>query len=522
MRPHLSYWKDEVDMKIYTAEQMKAVDTETITDYGIDGLLLMEHAAMAVRDEVLRAPGGRIGKVLVMCGKGNNGGDGFAVARLLDGRCGGVCAAFFDDPAQLRGDAAKNYALLSSVGVPVICDMEVFAERLAESDVVVDALYGFGFHGALEGRDRQIAEQINASGKYVIAVDMPSGVSADTGVCEYAIYADKTVTFTGYKPAQLLFPAASFCGETVVADIGIPRQITGKGGIAETISRGLVRSALPVRARNAHKGTCGKVLVVGGSRGMGGAVCMSARAALRSGAGLVTVGVPRCLNDIVQQKISEAMTLPLPEDEAGQLSEAAAPELVQFAQGYDTVVFGPGIGRSGAIVTLLREILKLDKHVVIDADGLYALAQDVSMLKEKRAEVVITPHHAEMARLIGTTAAEVEPRAIETAKVFAEKQNVTVVLKGAYTVVAGRVCYVNNSAGNAGMATAGSGDVLSGVVGALLHRVPDAALAAACAVYLHALAGDAAQQRFGMESMTAGDLIASLPEAFRICAEACE
>lgn len=506
-------------MKIYTAEQMKAVDTETIAGYGIDGLLLMEHAAMAVQKEVLRALGGCGGNVLVVCGKGNNGGDGFAAARLLDGRCGSVCAAFFDDPAHLKGDAAKNYALLSSVGVPVIRDMEAFAARLAECDVVVDALYGFGFHGELAGRDRQIAEQINASGKHVVAVDMPSGVGADTGVCEYAVRAVKTVTFTGYKPAQLLFPAASYCGETVVADIGIPRQVSSKSGVGETITRGFVRDILPLRARNTHKGACGKVLVVGGSRGMGGAVCMSARAALRSGAGLVTVGVPRCLNDIVQQRISEAMTLPLPEDEAGRLSEAVAPELIQFAQGYDTVVFGPGIGRSGAIVTLLREILKLNKRVVIDADGLYALAQDVGMLQEKQAEVVITPHHAEMARLVGATAAEVEPHAIETAKAFAQKQNVTVVLKGAYTVVAGGQCYVNNSAGNAGMATAGSGDVLSGVVGALLYRAADCTQAAACAVYLHALAGDAAQRRFGTESMTAGDLTESLPEAFRLCKE---
>lgn len=442
-------------MKIYTAQQMKVIDAEAITRYGIDGLLLMEHAAMAVRDVALDAvkDGGR---VLVVCGKGNNGGDGFAVARLLDGHCDGVCVAFFDDAKQLSGDAAKNYALAVTLGICMVRSMEEFEQCLQESDVVVDAMYGFGFRGELNARDGKIAALVNQSGKYVVAVDMPSGVCADTGACAAAVRANKTVTFTGYKPAQLLFPAADFCGETVVADIGIPKRVTDQYETAQTIATHFVKSVLPVRARNAHKGACGKVFVVGGSRGMSGAVCMSARAAMRSGAGLVTIGVPYCINDIVQQKVTEAMTLPLPEDKNGILCAQATEKIVSFAAGYDTVVFGPGIGRSAAVVEVLRAVLQLEKRVVIDADGLYALAQDVDMLKKKKAEVVLTPHHAEMARLAGFDVSYVEQNAIDVARTFAKKQSVTVALKGAYTVVAGDKCYVNNSAGNTGMATAGS------------------------------------------------------------------
>lgn len=500
-------------MKIYTAQQMKVIDAEAITRYGIDGLLLMEHAAMAVRDVALDAvkDGGR---VLVVCGKGNNGGDGFAVARLLDGHCDGVCVAFFDDAKQLSGDAAKNYALAVTLGIRMVRCMEEFEQCLQESDVVVDAMYGFGFRGELNARDGKIAALVNQSGKYVVAVDMPSGVCADTGACAAAVRANKTVTFTGYKPAQLLFPAADFCGETVVADIGIPKRVTDQYETAQTIATHFVKSVLPVRARNAHKGACGKVFVVGGSRGMSGAVCMSARAAMRSGAGLVTIGVPYCINDIVQQKVTEAMTLPLPEDKNGILCVQATEKIVSFAAGYDTVVFGPGIGRSAAVVEVLRAVLQLEKRVVIDADGLYALAQDVDMLKKKKAEVVLTPHHAEMARLTGFDVSYVEQNAIDVARAFAKKQSVTVALKGAYTVVAGAKCYVNNSAGNTGMATAGSGDVLSGVAGALLCTVRDTTAAAACAVYIHALAGDEAQRTRGTVSMLAGDIIEGLPGAF--------
>lgn len=502
--------------KIFTASQMKKIDGEAIAHYGIDGLLLMEHAAIAVKNEIVRTMGTRGGDALVLCGKGNNGGDGFAVARLLCGFCDRVSVAFFEDAASLSGDAKKNYEMAEKLGLPIINDFHTFAQTMEGCRFVVDALYGFGFHGDLRARDLEIVEAVRASGKYVFSVDIPSGLCADDGSCKVAIRADKTITFTGYKPAQLQFPAAHHCGETVVADIGIPTQVTDAYGLGETIGQEFVCKNLPKRARNAHKGSSGKILVVGGSRGMAGAVCLSARAALRSGAGLVTVGVPAGINDIVQQKITEAMTLLLPEDEQGILRSDALQTVCKAAQNCDTIIFGPGIGRSEAVIELLRGILQLKKRVVLDADGLYALSRDVDMLQHKKAEVVLTPHHAEMARLIGKDAAFVEGNSLSVAVEFAGEHNVTIVLKGAYTVVAGDGnCYVNNNAGNPGMATGGSGDVLSGVVGALLCNAADNGTAAACAVYLHALAGDAVRDKFGMDAMTAGDIVEALPVAFQ-------
>lgn len=506
-------------MKIYTSQQMREIDSEA-AGCGIDGLILMEHAAAALKDEVLCALGQEREGVVVVCGKGNNGGDGFAAARLLDVCCD-VCIAFFDDETRLSGDAAKNYTIAKGLGIRIICDINEFEEALGKCGVVVDALYGFGFHGALSERDLEIVNMINRLGKYVIAADMPSGVCADTGECTSAVRAHKTVTFTGYKPAHLLFNAAGFCGETVVADIGIPKKVKEKYAAEETIEKDFVIKNLPRRERDAHKGMCGKVFIIGGSRGMSGAVCLAASAALRSGAGLVTLGVPRGINDIVQQKITEAMTLPLEEDERGVLSYAASDKITDFAQGYDTIVFGPGIGRSTAVEELLRAVLRLDKRVVIDADGLFALAGDTDMLKNKKAQVVITPHYAEMSRLTGDDTEKIKCSAICTAKSFAKEYGVTVVLKGAYTVVAGSGCYVNNLAGNEGMATAGSGDVLSGVAGALLCSAADCTVAAACAVYIHALAGDTALRSMGTDGMVSGDIVQALPEAFRLLRSRC-
>ena len=391
----------------------------------------------------------------------------------------------------------------------IIDDIDEMKKYACTCDVIVDALYGFSFHGSLCNRDKLIAEIINSSNAYVLAVDVPSGVCADAGECEFAVRADKTVTFTGYKLSQLTFPAASYCGEVAVCDIGVPDAIASKFSMGQTIDSDFVKNAFLPRARNAHKGSCGKVFVVGGSRGMSGAVCMSAYAAMRSGAGLVTAGVPKSINDIFEQKVTEAMSLAL-DEENGELSKNAAAQILAFANNCDTLVIGAGAAH------ILRQCLDgYDKNIVIDADALFALSLDISMLDNTKANVIITPHHAEMGRLIGKSADYVEKNAIYCAREFADKHNVTVVLKGAYTVIAGRgQLYVNNAAGNQGMATGGSGDVLGGVIGALLCTINDALTAASCGVYIHALAGDAAKKRFGMRGMLACDIADALPKAF--------
>lgn len=502
-------------MRIYSAQQMKKVDTTCIEQYGIDGLVLMENAATAIKEEILKLENIKKGLILIVCGRGNNGGDGFAVARRLLDDFDDVSVAFFESEGSLSYDAAKNYEILKKLHINIIDDVDEMAKYACACDVIVDALYGFSFHGQLCERDKVIVHTINSSDAYVLSVDVPSGVSADDGECEFAVRADKTVTFTGYKIAQLTFGAAMYCGEVVVRDIGIPDLLSSKLSLGQTIESEFVKKAFLPRGRNAHKGSCGKVFVVGGSQGMSGAVCMSALAAMRSGAGLVTVGVPKGINDIFEKKVTEAMSLAL-EEENGAISKKAAKQILDFARGCDTLLIGPGMGRGEGTEHILRECLAAyDKNIIIDADALFALSLDVSMLDNTKANVILTPHHAEMGRLIGKDAGYVEKNVIYCAREFAKKHNVTVVLKGAYTVIAGGgELYVNNKAGNQGMATGGSGDVLGGVIGALACVVDNPMVAAACGVYIHALAGDMAKEQFGTRGMLAGDISDALPKVF--------
>lgn len=505
-----------MSVKVYSVDQMRRIDKETIEEYGIDGILLMENAALAIKNEIIKLENINKNRALIVCGRGNNGGDGFALARQLLGIFESVKIAFIDDVSKLFGDCKTNYEIAKKLSIDIISDFEKITEYAKSSDIIVDALYGFGFRAPLSQSDEQLVRLINESDAYVLSVDVPSGVCADTGECACAVCADKTVTFTGYKPAQLMFPAAGFCGEVCIADIGIPPAVINKYEADETIGLNFVSTNMAERKRNSHKGNCGKAFIVGGSRGMSGAVCMSAGAALKSGAGLVTVGLPVGINEIFEKKVTEAMSIALCEQENGIISKDAIDEILAFAQKCDTLVIGPGMGRDESVTYILRECLKnYDKNIIIDADALYALSLDTSVLENTNANVIITPHHAEMGRLILQSPEYVEKNAIKCAKDFANKYDITVVLKGAYTVIAsGTKAYINNSAGNQGMATGGSGDVLCGVIASLLHSNEKADVASACAVYIHALAGDMAKQKFGMTSMVAGDILDMLPDAF--------
>lgn len=495
---------------------MRMADTEAIEDCKIDGLILMENAAMAIENAVCEYANGRSLSVLAICGRGSNGGDGFAAARrLMQGKLN-VAAAFFGDEAKMTADCRRNFEIYKNVGGKLLDDIELFKAKVDSFDIIIDALYGFGFRGELCGRDKEIAELVNSSGAYIIAADVPSGVCADSGECDFAIRAYKTVTFTGMKPAHLQFEAAEFCGEVVVRDIGIPKYIQNKYGIGETMGMELVRKMLVPRKKNAYKGSCGKIFVLGGSRGMSGAVCMSAKAAMRGGAGLVTAGVPEGINGIFEQKVTEAMSVALSEDENGAIDASACGKVLEYAKKSDVLIIGMGMGRGEGAKNVVRECIKnYTGKLIIDADALYALSEDMSVLDESSADIVITPHYAEMARLMGYATEYIERNSIKCAREIGERYKVTVVLKGAYTVTAGKnKIYVNNEVGNAGMATGGSGDVLAGVIGAMLCRISDTVDAAMCAVYIHALAGDAAKRHFGEEAMCAGDIIEALGEAF--------
>jgi len=506
-------------MKIATAFQMRNIDSEAIKQYGIPGIVLMENAAIRAVERILRDfPNG---DCVVVCGRGNNGGDGFAIARHLRNAGLEVCIAFFDDADRFTAAAEVNYGIAVKMNIPIITDIAAFGEHTKQCDFIVDALYGVGFRGAAAGDDLRVIELINRSDARVYAVDIPSGINADIGIMEgEAVRADVCITFTAYKPAHWLFPAADYCGEVAVCDIGIPHEIVVRQDIVlQTVEKKHVAALIPKRSRNSHKGVYGKVFVVAGSIGMSGAAYLAATAAARSGAGLVTVAVPAEIGAIVEAKTTEVMSLPM-RDRHGVLVPETAQEIVRKANAANVLLYGPGLSLSENILTILSEVLAgCNVPVIIDADGINALSGDISILKRCKAPVVITPHSAEMARLCGVSVNQIEQKRVEYASEFAREHNITVVLKGAYTLIATPSEVYINTGGNAGMATGGSGDVLSGVIAALIAGGLSCDDAAVCGVHIHSSAGDIAADELGMPFMLASDIMDRIGRVFRIMCE---
>ena len=510
---------------VFTAEEMRRLDRRAITELGIPGATLMENAGRGAAERI-RAflDEGRIqrlgARVVVVCGKGGNGGDGFVVARWLkkSGARVEVLLAFPEN--EIRGDAAAKLKELKKGGVrpELVEDDGVAAERLGRADLIVDALLGTGSHGAPGGRVAWLIERVNASGRPVVALDVPSGISADGGEAPGpAIRAVLTLTFGGLKRGLVAGPGAALAGGVEVVPIGVPADEVLRGVTTFALEPQDVARHFPPRPRDAHKGTYGHLLVVAGSLGKTGAAALAATAALRSGVGLVTVATPSSQQPVVAGLVLEAMTEPLPETGARTLALKAREVVAELAAQRDAVALGPGIGLDEETAAAARALVQeLARPMAIDADGLSALAGHLDVLGSAPAARCLTPHPGEMARMLAVSVPDVQRDRIETVRDFATRYRVHVVLKGAWSVIGdpeGRV-FVNPT-GNPGMASGGTGDVLTGTLGAFLARglAPGAALQSA--VYLHGLAGDVAAARFGEESLIAGDLIAALPEAFR-------
>jgi ADP-dependent NAD(P)H-hydrate dehydratase / NAD(P)H-hydrate epimerase len=518
-------------MRVVLPAEMSRIDRAAIEDEGIPSLELMERAgeavARAARD-MLSVTGGR--RVAVICGKGNNGGDGLVAARRLSGALDSVVFIVgAEGPGDLSPDSRANYDQLR--GTPVI--VEWISSPQAASDLIrdgatfdllIDCLFGTGFRGPAAGLYEAVIDAINESGRPVLAADIPSGVAGDTGAVDgSAVVADRTVTFAAPKAGLVQFPGAGHVGEMEVVDIGIPDRLI------ETVPASRIfltteedaEALLPHRGPDAHKGSCGSVLVVGGSPGLTGAAAMCSRAALRCGAGLVTLAVPEGLADILEVKLTEVMTLAVAQTPQRTFGELAEADLLDAAGRASAVALGPGISRNEETGRLVRNLVAtLEAPLVLDADGLNALVGHTSSLKERKHGLVMTPHPGEMARLIGRDAAAVQADRIGVAARAAQEWGAVVVLKGAGTVIAepaGDVCV--NPTGNAGMATAGTGDVLTGCVAAFLAQGLEPFGAAVAGAYFHGLAGDLAAQMEGMAGMTAGDVIRHLPLALRRLSE---
>lgn len=507
-------------MKVTTAAQMRSIDKETIEQFGIPGVVLMENAGMQiVRFIETRYKSLHGLKVCILAGKGNNGGDGFVVARHLHNAGSKVKVFVVATKGDIGGDARVNLDILLQMGVDVL---EVATERdwdklkmaLSFSELLIDALLGTGFKGTLAAPFEQIIDIINRQGKPVIAIDIPSGLDANTGQVQKAVKASYTVTLALPKQGLLIYPGADYVGELIVADIGIPRCLLIAADIGQnSIDIASIRQSLPKRQAWAHKGDCGRVLVIAGSRGMTGAAYLAASGALRAGAGLVTLGIGKTLHDIMEVKLTEAMTTPLPDNE-GNISMDALEEILQLAAVRDVVALGPGLGSDGETMIVVRELIKkIEGPLVIDADAINALAGHTDILQEAKSLPILTPHPGELARITGLSISEINADRVRSARECAQLLGSILVLKGAGTVVAfpdGEV-YINTT-GNAGMATGGSGDVLTGVIAGFLAQGLSSHDAALCGVYVHGLAGDIVAQK-GMLGMVAGDLLPAIPAA---------
>lgn len=492
-------------MKIATAQEMAELDRLAAEEYGLPTAILMENAGQCVAEAAVRLLGEAAGRrVAVVCGKGNNGGDGLVAARVLHGLGAHVLACVLGSYEDLKADTRDNLRRAASAGVAVEelrapADLARALPALRGVDLLVDAVFGTGFRPPAVGFAATLIAAVNDLGARVLAVDIPSGLSADHGPVDGpAIGAVATVTFGLPKPALLLHPAARKVGRLWVADIGFPPGIEARLGVSRNLlTPPEARALLRPRDPESHKGTAGHVLLVAGSRGLAGAAVLAARGALRAGAGLVTVGLPASQATPTLAALPEAMTLPLPETGRGSLAAGAAAELLAHLPGKRAVAIGPGLSRDPETVGLVRDLLpRIPVPLVLDADALAALPGQPAALLGENPGAVITPHPGELARLLGLTTAEVQADRVEVARSCARTCGATVVLKGARTVVAtpAGTVYLNLT-GNPGMAAGGMGDVLTGVIASLLAQGHDALTAAVLGVFLHGLAADRAASR---------------------------
>lgn len=501
-------------MKIVTADEMRRIDRETIGQYGIPSAVLMERAGLAVAERVRAEYPPK--KIIVLCGAGNNGGDGIVAARHLHTWGYRTSVRMVMRRANFSDECSVQLKIAEKFGVTVVFGSTITAADL-HGAVVIDALFGTGLSKPLAGALAAVVRTVNESGVPVISIDIPSGISADTGQVQgAAIRAAQTITFGLPKRGHILHPGADYTGRLSVADIGFPCALTQDPRIpAETVTADDAAFLLPARPAASYKNQFGHVLVIAGSPGKTGAALMTARACLRAGAGLVTIGAPESLMDIFMGRVTEEMLIPLPDSGDGTLAPFAADEILRQIRGrFDVLAIGPGLGASPEVHAVVRElVVRSVVPLVIDADGLNALAGQSGVLHNAKAPLILTPHPGELRRLDPNVPAD--RSRIDGAIGFAKAYGVTLVAKGAPSITATPDGHaLVNTTGNAGMATAGTGDVLTGIIAGLAAQKMRPSSAAALGVYLHGLAGDIAAVRLGQHALIATDLISTLADAF--------
>lgn len=508
-------------MRLVKASEMQEMDRMTIRELGIPGVVLMENAARGATKIFLDHFDHDEGEdVVVLCGRGNNGGDGYVMARYLHEAGLNVKVFVLSDLGKISGDALINLEIIQRMNleikeVPGPEAWEACRQAITECDYIIDGILGIGLNSPVRGFYRQIIEEANASEKPIMAIDIPSGLHADTGqIMGVAIKAALTVTFGFPKPGQVVFPGAGLVGRLAGVDIGIPEMVSNRiPARCHMIEPRDFRPLLNAEKLDIHKGNRGHLLILAGSTGKTGAATLTALGALRAGAGLVTVGVPESLNPIFENKLTEAMTVPLPETPEGSLSLGAEKEIEKLWDGKTALAIGPGLSANKETVNLVRQIVKrCPLPMVIDADGLNALSGEMEALGQCKERAILTPHPGEMGRLTGLDTSSIQSNRIGTAAQFVTEHGCYLVLKGARTIIAdpdGKT-YVNPT-GNPALSSGGSGDVLTGLIGGFLARKWPVVKAALAGVYLHGLAADFLAEEMGQAGILAGELLSVLP-----------
>ena len=514
-------------MIVVTAEQMRAMDRLTIEKYRVPSLTLMERAGQAVAEAILQnfAPSAKRG-VLIVAGKGNNGGDGFVVARLLKQKRIPCEVALLAGKDEISPDAAHNlraYLKLKGKVTEIGSNrLDSLTALMNRKGLIVDAILGTGIKSEVRGLLGDAITMINTSGLSIVAIDIPSGLDTDRGLALGAtVQAEMTVALGFPKLGEVIHPGVGYVGDLAVADIGIEASAVAEvGPKTELLDSKTIGWLVPRREADTHKGTYGHVLAVAGSRGKTGAAILACRAAMRTGAGLVTLAAPRSLNDIFAGALVEVMTEPLNDNGAGEMESLGDEDWRRLVERKTALLFGPGIGVNPTTQNMLRWLLRnLDIPWVIDADGLNNLALDIDRLRHAKTPPLLTPHPGEMARLAGKSTAEINADRVEIARSFAVAHRCHLVLKGARTVIATPAGNVSiNPTGNPGMASGGMGDALAGILTALLGQgfAPENAMK--LGVYLHGFVGDRAAAERGVIGLIASDIIDGLPEGLRALA----
>jgi NAD(P)H-hydrate epimerase len=511
-------------MKVLNSEQMRRADNIAIKEIGIPGVVLMENAGRQVVESIesFLMPEYPL-KIAVFCGRGNNGGDGFVVARHLHNRGHNPEVFLLGSKEEIKGDAKINMSIALKMGLKIdeIAARQGWEKQipcLSDFDLIIDAIFGTGLTLPVKDFYADIINYINKSEVIVASVDLPSGLSADTGtIIGPSITADITVTFAYPKLALVLPPAEEKAGKIVVADIGMPPEIVeNQDEITEFIDEELAYNLLPMRKADSHKGDYGHLLVIAGSIGKTGAASMTGEAALRTGAGLITVATAASLNPILENKLTEVMTEPLAETPHQTISLKALDKVLELAQKMDAMALGPGLSQNRETQKFVQELIKQTTiPLILDADGINAFASCPQLLKGDSRALIVSPHPGEMARLIDCNAKEVQQDRLGICRRFAQEHSIYVVLKGYRTVIStpeGKL-FINGS-GNPGMASGGTGDILTGMLGGFLVQKINIIDALILGVYMHGLAGDLASDSVGAYSLAATDLLEFLPDAF--------